>query len=75
MGKILKPQAPPTPPAPPPPPSPVSPDPQVAKDTQAKLDMAADAERRSKGRASTLLTAPEGLDSVATTSKRSLLGA
>lgn len=60
---------------PPPPPSPTSADPNVARETQARMQAAADAERKAKGRASTLLTGGEGVKEDAQVSKRVLLGA
>lgn len=58
---------------PPPPPSPTS-DPAEKKKTDASAESAADAERRSRGRASTMLTGSSGDTSKATVSRRTLLG-
>lgn len=59
----------------PPPPSPTSTDATVAAETQQAMATAQEAERKTKGRASTILTSGTGLDNEElTTSKRYLLG-
>jgi hypothetical protein len=62
------------PPPPPPPPSPTSTDPAAAADAARKLEDAAAAERKVKGRAATLLTGGAGVGDEAPVSKRVLLG-
>lgn len=58
---------------PPPPPSPVG-DSANAKQTNEAMEAAAAAERKARGRSSTLLTGAQGLTSDAPTSRRMLLG-
>jgi len=60
--------------APPALPSPGSSDPDAAKKAQDAQETAAAAERRSRGRASTLLTGASGLSGEAPVSRRMLLG-
>lgn len=61
MSKLLKPQAPP-PPAVVQLPSPISEDPAAKKQAQDAMDAAAAEQRRVRGRASTILTGPMGLE-------------
>ena len=72
MGSLLKPKMPPLPPvqpAPPPPPSEVS---QEEKDAIAEEQRKL--ERKRKGRKSTILTSPLGVEEEAETENKTLLG-
>lgn len=59
---------------PPPPPSPISEDPTIKQKTQQAMDDAAAAEKKARGRASTLLTGPAGITDKGPSSRRFLLG-
>jgi len=61
---------------PPAPPSPDSPDPDTSEETRRKMEEAARAERKQRGRASTQLTGGAGLleDGEQKTAKKTLLG-
>jgi len=65
----------PTPPPPPPPPDTSAQDEATRLATQKKLDEAAAAEGKARGRAATLLTGGEGDTSQASISRRTLIGA
>ena len=72
MGSILSPK----PPALPPPPTPVEPpEPTISPEEQAKIDKEQAAiQRRRKGRKSTILTSPLGVEEEAETEQKTLLG-
>lgn len=77
MGSLLKPKID-MPPPPKPPPSPTSEDPNAKKEAQEKMDKASQAQRKTKGRASTIMTGGLGLekkDDEGSISRRTLLGA
>ena len=70
MGSIFSPKM----PAPPPPP-PIPETPTVSEEEKQRIaDEQAAMERRRKGRKSTILTGPLGLEQEATTEKKTLLG-
>jgi len=70
MGSLFSPKMPALPPAPPPPEPP-----KVSEEEKARIAKEqADMERRRKGRKSTILTGPLGVEEEATIEKKTLLG-
>ncbi len=70
----MSPEMPSMPALPAPPPSPLSADPEVAAKTALEQENAAKAERKTRGRASTLLTGGKGLTDEGMTSVKRTLG-
>ena len=71
MGGVFRPK----PPAPPPPPAPVTPTaPEVSQSTATSMDGYDARKTKAKGRSTTILTGPKGVEEEAETEKKTLLG-